>query len=69
MWLFLSSRIRTWLLIAVALPVARSGVRRLAAAAESRSPGSRSAQLLRRTDSAVGSVADRAGRRSGRGRR
>ncbi len=44
MWLFLSSRIRTWLLLAVALPLA---------------PNSTAASMLRRADSTLTSLARR----------
>src|SRR2546430_8523082 len=38
MWVFLSARLRTWLLLAVALPLARLLVHRLAVAAQRRDP-------------------------------
>jgi len=38
MWAFLSARLRTWLLLAVALPVAGLPVHRLAVAAERDDP-------------------------------
>jgi len=64
MWVFLSRKLRVWLLLAVALPLARVLVHRLAVAAERRD--ARSARLLRHADSAVTSVSQRSGRRPGR---
>lgn len=61
MWLFLSTRLRTWLLFAIAVPAARAGVHlaaERASAADSTSPISR---MLARVDAAFA--------RSGRRRR
>jgi hypothetical protein len=67
MWVFLSARLRTWLLLAVALPLARLLVHRLAVAAERRDPSGRPAKLLHQADSAVTAVAGHtSARRSGR---
>jgi hypothetical protein len=66
MWVFLSARLRTWLLLAIALPLARLLVRRLAVAAERRDPSARTAKLLRRADSAVTAVSGRSSRRARR---
>jgi len=67
MWVFLSARLRTWLLLAVALPLARLLVHRLAVAAERRDPSGRTAKLLHQADSAVTTVAGHTpSRRSGR---
>ena len=44
MWLFLSRRLRMWLLLAVALPIARMVVHRLAVVAERRNSSTRTAQ-------------------------
>lgn len=63
MWAFLSSRLRTWLLIAVALPLVRALLRRISAAAERRRPGARSTRLVGRADSVLQSLADRRSRR------
>lgn len=65
MWLFLSSRIRTWLLLAIALPLARTIIHRMAASAARRNPNSSAASGLRRADSALTSLARR--RRGRRG--
>jgi hypothetical protein len=67
MWVFLTARLRAWLLLAVALPLARLLVHRLALAAERRDPSARAARLLHRADSAVTAVAGHtSARRSGR---
>jgi hypothetical protein len=64
MWALLSGRLRTWLLMAIMLPMARLLVHRLAVSAERRD--ARSARLLRRADSAVTTVSQRTGRKSRR---
>jgi hypothetical protein len=56
MWLFLSRRLRMWLLLAVALPIARMLVHRLAVAAERRDSSTRTARALHQADSAVTAV-------------
>ena len=66
MWVFLSARLRIWLLLAIALPLARLLVHRLAVATERHDPSTRTAKLLSRADSAVTAVS---GRSSRRGRR
>ena len=66
MWVFLSARLRTWLLLVIALPLARLLVHRLANAAERRAPSTRRAKLLRRADSAVTAVSGRSARRTSR---
>ena len=66
MWLFLSRRIRMWLLLAVGLPLARALVHRLSAALQQRSPGSGAARSLDRVDSALTGLARRAQRRRNR---
>ena len=65
MWALLSGRVRTWLLIAVALPLTRVMVHRLAVSAERHDR--RSARLLRRADSAVTTVSQRTGRKARHG--
>ena len=60
MWALLSSRLRTKLMLIVALPLARFLVHRLAVFADRR--GARSARLLRRADAAVTTVSSRSGR-------
>jgi hypothetical protein len=66
MWVFLYSRLRKWLLLAIALPLGRLLVHRLAVAAEDHDPSARSAKLLRRADSAVTAVSGRSSRRARR---
>ena len=67
MWVFLTARLRAWLLLAIALPLARLLVHRLAVAADRRDASARSAKLLRHADSAVTGVAGHtSSRRSGR---
>ena len=66
MWVFLSARLRTWLLMAIALPLARLLVHRLAVAAERHDPSARRVILLRRADSAVTAVSGRSSRRARR---
>jgi hypothetical protein len=66
MWVFLSARLRTWLLLAIALPLARLLVHRLAVAAERHDPSTRRAKLLRQADSAVTAVSGRSSRKARR---
>ena len=64
MWVFLSVMLRRWLLMVIALPLARFMVHRLALAADRRD--ARSARLLHRADSAVTAVSGRSSRRARR---
>jgi len=64
MWAFLSARLRTWLVLAIALPLARLLVHRLAVAAEHHDPSTRTAKLLHKADSAVTAVSGRFSRRA-----
>jgi hypothetical protein len=66
MWLFFSRRLRTWILLAIALPLARALVHRLAAAADRRDPSARSAKALHHADSAVTAVSRRTARKQDR---
>lgn len=66
MWVFLSTRLRRWMLLAIALPLARLLVHRLALAAERRDPSARTARALHQADSAVTAVSRRAFRRTAR---
>ena len=61
MWVFLSGRLRRWVLLAVALPLARLLVHRLAGAAERHDPSTRTARALHQADSAVSAVSRRGG--------
>ena len=65
MWAFFSRRLRTWLLLAIALPLTRALVHRLALAAERRDPSTRTAKALHQADSTVTAVS----RRTAQGRR
>ena len=67
MWVFLFARMRRWILLAIALPLARLVVHRLALAADRRDPSARTARALHHADSAVTAVSRR--RASGRARR
>jgi hypothetical protein len=66
MWVFLSRRIRNWLLLAVALPVLRSLVHRLATARQERSPDARATRLLGHADSGLIRLHRVAARRRGK---
>jgi hypothetical protein len=70
MWAFFSRRLRMWLLLAIALPLARASVHRLALAAERRDPSTRTARALHQADSTVTAVSQRSAskrdRRKGR---
>ena len=68
MWLFLFRRLRMWLLLAVALPMARMVVHRLAVAAERRNSSTRTARALHQADSAVTAVSRRTSHNSGTSR-
>jgi hypothetical protein len=59
MWLFLSRRLRMWVLLAVGVPLARALVHRLAVAANKRSPDASATRLLHHADSAVTSMSQR----------
>jgi hypothetical protein len=66
MWLFISKRIRTWLLLAVGLPLTRLAVHRLAVAADRHDESARTARALRTADSAITAVSRHASRRKAR---
>lgn len=64
MWVLLSSRLRTWLILAVAVPVIHRVLTRIAASRAVTHPDARSTTVLRRADSALARVqARRRGRR------
>jgi hypothetical protein len=63
MWALLSTRLRTWLLLAIALPVARMLVHRLAASAQARWPDAPSSTVLCRVDEMLTRLSSRAGRK------
>jgi len=62
MWILLSRRIRTWALLAVALPAVRMLVHKAATSEQSRSPDATPARLLAHADSALTTVSGRAPR-------
>jgi len=66
MWMFFSRRLRTWVLLAIALPLAGRLVHRVAVAAERHDPSTRTARTLHHADSAVTAVTRRASRRAHR---
>jgi hypothetical protein len=66
MWAFFSRRLRMWLLLAIALPLARALVHRLTLAADRRDPATRTARTLHHADSAVAGLSRRANRKSER---
>jgi hypothetical protein len=65
-FVFLFGRLRTWLLLAIALPLTRLVVHRLALAAERRDASARPARVLRQADSAVTAVSGRVSRKARR---
>jgi hypothetical protein len=62
MWLFLSRRIRMWLLLAIGIPVVRFVLRKIAARAAAHDSTSRAASALNRADSALAGMRGRRGR-------
>ena len=66
MWAFFSRRLRTWLLLAIALPLTRALVHRLALAAERRDPSTRTSKALHQADSTVTAVSRRTDRKAER---
>ena len=62
MWVFLSARFRKFLLLAVAIPVARTLLRRSADGAARHNPDATTSILLRRADTTL-SALTRRGRR------
>jgi hypothetical protein len=66
MWAFFSRRLRMWLLLAIALPLTRAFVHRLALAAERRDPSTRTAKALYHADSAVSAASRRTARKAER---
>jgi hypothetical protein len=65
-WVLLSSRLRTWLMLAVAVPVLRSILGRAAASAGRRNPGSKAARGLRSLETGLSRLDRRKRRRSRR---
>ena len=56
MWFLLSRRIRTWLVLAVAVPIARRALSRIATARAASHPGARSTAALHHADSTLARV-------------
>jgi hypothetical protein len=67
MWLLLSKKIRTWLLLTVGLPLTRLAVHRLAVAADRHDESARTARALRKADSVMTAVSRRTSRKKARG--
>jgi hypothetical protein len=61
MWVILSRRLRRWLMLMVALPLARLVVRKLSATTQARRPGSLAARTLGHADARINRA--RGGRR------
>jgi hypothetical protein len=66
MWLFISKKIRTWLLLTVGLPLTRRAVHRLAVAADRHGESARTAWALHKAGSAMTAVSRHAFRRKTR---
>jgi len=66
MWLFLSRRIRRWLILAVVVPLVGKLVHRLAVRAQGRDATSRSARWLTRADTTLARLSRRNADRSAR---
>jgi hypothetical protein len=67
MWLLITKKFRTWLLVTVGLPLTRLAVHRLAVAADRHDESARTTRALRKADSAMTAVSRHASR--GRARR
>jgi hypothetical protein len=68
MFVFLFARLRNWLLLAIAVPLVRMLVHRLAVAADRHDPSTRVAKVLHQADSGVAAVSRRTSRRAARRR-
>lgn len=64
MWLLLSTRLRTWLLITVGVPLARMLLHRIATLTARRAPDGQAARVLGRADSTLAGFRRNRGRRS-----
>jgi len=67
-WVLLSSRLRTWLMLAVAVPVLRAVLRRASASATRRDPNSTASRALRSAESGLSRLDRRQRRRERRQR-
>jgi len=66
MWLLISKKIRTWLLLTVGLPLTRLAVHRLAVAAGRHDQSARTTRALHKADSAITAVSRRTSSRKAR---
>ncbi len=66
MWLFISKKIRTWLLLSVGLPLTHRAVHQLAVAANRHDESARTARALRKADSVMSALSRRTSRRRAR---
>jgi hypothetical protein len=66
MWLFISKKIRTWLLLTVGLRLTRLAVHRLAVAADRHNESARTARALHKADSAMTAVSRHTSRKNAR---
>jgi hypothetical protein len=62
MWLFITKRFRSWLLLTVGLPLTRAAVHRLAVAADRHDESARTTRALRKADSAMTAISRHASR-------
>jgi hypothetical protein len=62
MWLLITKRFRTWLLLTIGLPLTRAAVHRLAVAADRHDESARTTRALRKADSAMTAVSRHASR-------
>lgn len=62
MWIFASRRLRTWVLLTVALPLVRTIVHKAAMHEQTRDPNATPARLFAKTDSALTQVFEPAAR-------
>jgi hypothetical protein len=66
MWLLISKKIRTWLLLTVGLPLTRLAVHRLAVAADRHDDAARTSRALHKADSAMTAISRHTSRRKAR---
>lgn len=66
MWLFISKKFRTWLLLTAGLPLTRLAVHRLAVAADRHDHSARTTRALHKADSAMNAVSRHTSRKKDR---
>ena len=66
MWLFITKKFRTWLLLTVGLPLTQQAVHRLAVAADRHDESARTARALHKADSAMSAVSRHVSRKKAR---